>query len=340
MPIKREASAGAIVDRNKVAAALRRNWTASIVLAAAMTLIGAVVGYTAGWAADVVVANEFSTRGRAPGLFWYSNWGVAGALALLLFGTVMCGRALVFGDSIIARWVGGHEAREVEMPGLHAAMAKVARAAGEAKPRLVVIDSEAMNAFAAGRDPLHGTIGVTTGLLNGLAPDELEAVLGHEMTHLVNRDVVYADIVAIAVGLTVMLRDLSLAVLRNTGRGSSRSRSKSSKDGGGAALIAIAILVVVLVVAPLMAKLVQIAISREREYAADAGGAFLAGSPDPLIRALHKIQSCKERLEVSHAVQHVFIVNPLRNFKEKSGALLSTHPATSLRIKRLKSLAV
>ncbi len=335
-----QANSGAL-DKSAVAAALRRNWTASIVLATVLTLIGGVVGYTAGWAADVVWANEVSTRGHRPGLFWYSNWGVAGALAFLLFGAAMCGRALVFGNSIIARWVHGREVHEDEMPSLHAALDRVARAAGEAKPRLVVIDSPALNAFAAGRDSLHGTIGVTAGLVEQLAPDELEAVLGHEMTHLVNRDVVYADIVAIAVGFTVMLRDVSFGVLRNLGSGRSSSSSSSrskSKDGGGAALIALAILALVLVIAPLMAQLVQIAISREREYAADAGGAYLAGSADPLIRALGKIQDCKERLTVSSAVQHVFIVNPLRNYREKASALLSTHPATSSRIKRLMSL--
>jgi heat shock protein HtpX len=137
------------------------------------------------------------------------------------------------------------------------------------------------------------------------------------------------------------LKDLAGTTARVGARlGTGRSSSSSSKKGGGAAVIAIAVLVVAAIVAPLCAQLVQMAISRQREYGADAAGAYLAGSPDGLASALRKIDACKEKLAVNQAVQHVFIVNPLKRFKESAGALMSTHPATSLRIRRLKELAV
>jgi heat shock protein HtpX len=250
-------------------------------------------------------------------------------------------RALMTGDEVLSRVVGAREVSESEEPRLHAAAARVAEAAGIVKPRLVVIDSPAMNAFAAGRSEHHATVGVTRGLLDALEPHELEGVLGHEIGHICNRDVVYADVVALCLGLIVIVRDIAGTTARVGARlGTSKSSgSGGKKGGGGAALIAIAILMLAAVVAPLCAKLVQMAISRQREYGADAAGAFLCGSPDGLAGALAKIEACRETLAVNQAVQHVFIVNPLKRFEESDGALMSTHPATSLRIARLKALA-
>jgi heat shock protein HtpX len=164
-------------------------------------------------------------------------------------------------------------------------------------------------------------------------------VLGHEIGHILNRDVVYAGIVALCVGFIVILREVAGTTARVGARLGTSKSSSSSKKGGGAALIAIAVLIVAAVLAPLCAKLVQMAISRQREYAADAAGAYLCGSPDGLAGALQKIEGSTARLDVSEAVQHVFIVNPLKSYGEDSGALMSTHPATSLRIERLKALA-
>jgi heat shock protein HtpX len=329
-------------DPAKVEVAIRANWRATILLAAALLMIGAVVGYVAGWAVEVFVTNEFSNaRSPGRGLFLFSHWGLAGMLTTLAIGVVLCGRALLFGASAVTHWVGAREVYEGEMPELHRAAERVARAAGVIKPRLVVIDSPALNAFAAGRDPLHGTIGVTRGLVQTLTADELEAVLAHEMSHLVNRDVLYAGLVAIAVGMAVFARDAAFGALRSKDRSSRRRSSGGRKRGGvgGPALVALIVLALVLLLAPVMAQLVRIAMSREREYAADAGGAAIIGSPEPLMRALEKIESHADRLTVSKAVQHIFIVNPLRHVKEGEGFLLATHPATSDRIRRLRTLA-
>jgi heat shock protein HtpX len=329
--------------RHKVAQAIWWNWMNSLLLAGLLTLVGMALAYTIGWAIDVYLANDFAPSGKEPGLFLVSNWGIAAALLIALFGTVMTIRALMVGDEVLSRVLGAREVSESEEPRLHAAAARVAKAAGIVKPRLVVIDSPAMNAFAAGRGEHHATVGVTRGLLDNLEQHELEGVLGHEIGHVCNRDVIYADVVALCLGLIVILREIAGTTARVGARlGSSKSSSSSKKDGGGgaAALIAIAVLILVAVVAPLCAKLVQMAISRQREYGADAAGAYLAGSPDGLASALRKIDACKEKLAVNQAVQHVFIVNPLKRFKESAGALMSTHPATSLRIRRLKELAV
>ncbi|HEY7610240.1 MAG TPA: M48 family metalloprotease [Alphaproteobacteria bacterium] len=327
--------------RAKVASAIWWNWINSFVLAALLTLIGMVLAYIIGWAIDVYLANEHAPLGKAPGLFFVSNWGFAAALLVALFGTVMTIRSLMIGDTVLSRIIGAREVSESEEPKLHAAAERVAKAAGIVKPRLVVIDSPALNAFAAGRDDYHATLGVTRGLLDALDPHELEGVLGHEIGHVVNRDIVYAGIVALCVGFIVILREVAGTTARVGARlGTSRSSGNSKKgSGGGAALIAIVVLIVAAILAPLCARLVQMAISRQREYAADAAGAYLCGSPDGLASALGKIDRSAERLTVNEAVQHVFIVNPLKAYTESAGALMSTHPATSLRIARLKDLA-
>jgi heat shock protein HtpX len=328
--------------RHKVASAIWWNWINSLVLAGMLTLVGMGLAYIIGWAIDVYFANESAPSGKGPGLFLVSNWGIAAALLAALFGTVMTVRALMVGDVVLSRILGAREVSESEEPALHAAAARVAKAAGIIKPRLVVIDSPALNAFAAGRDEFHATLGVTRGLLNALEPHELEGVLGHEIGHVVNRDIVYADVVALCVGLIVILKEIAGTTARvGTRLGTSRSSSSSSKKGGGgaAALIAIAVLIVAAIIAPLCAQLVQMAISRQREYGADAASAFLCGTPDGLVGALQKIDASKETLAVNAAVQHVFIVNPLKRYKESAGALMSTHPATSLRVQRLRALA-
>jgi len=161
------------VARHKVASAIWWNWANSLLLAAVLTLIGMTLAYTVGWAIDVYVSNEYAIRGREPGLFVVSNWGIAAALLAALFGTVMTIRALMVGGVVLSRIVGAREVSESEEPKLHEAAARVATAAGIVKPRLVVIDSPAMNAFAAGRNEHHATLGVTRGLLDALEPHEL-----------------------------------------------------------------------------------------------------------------------------------------------------------------------
>ncbi len=330
----------AATARHKVASAIWWNWINSLVLAGMLTLVGMTLGYVIGWAIDVYIANEYARPGKEPGLFVVSNWGCAAALLVALFGAIMTVRALMVGDEVLSRILGAREVSESEEPRLHAAAARVAAAAGIVKPRLVVIDSPALNAFAAGRNEFHATVGVTRGLLDALEPHELEGVLGHEIGHVCNRDVIYADVVALCVGLIIILREVAGATARAGARlGTSKPSGSGKKGGGGAALIAIAVLVVAAVLAPLCAMLVQMAISRQREYGADAAAAYLCGSPAGLVSALQKIDRSKEKLAVNEAVQHVFIVNPLKRFKTNAGALMSTHPATSLRVARLKALA-
>ena len=332
----------AATARAKVASAIWWNWINSLALAAMLTLVGMALAYIIGWAIEVYLANEVADPGKEPGLFVVSNWGFAAALLVALFGTIMTVRALVMGDVVLSRILGAREVSESEEPKLHEAAARVAKAAGIVKPRLVVIDSPALNAFAAGRSERHATVGVTRGLIDALEPHELDGVLGHEIGHVVNRDVIYADVVALCVGLIIIMREIAGTTARWGARlGTSKSSGSGKKDGGSGAVaaIAIAVLIVAAVVAPLCAKLVQMAISRQREYGADAASAYICGSPDGLVSALRKIGRSKEKLAVNDAVQHVFIVNPLKKYTKSSGALMSTHPATSLRIARLKALA-
>jgi len=331
------------VARVRVASAIWWNWIISIVLATLLTTIGMSLAYVIGWAFDIYVSNDNAPAGKAPGIFLLSYWGIAAALMAALWGAYMTIRAMTRGDVVLSRILGAREVSEREEPKFHESAARVAKAAGMRKPRLVLIDSKALNAFAAGRDELHATVGVTRGLLDSLEPHELDGVLGHEMGHILNRDVIYADVVALCVGLIILLKEMAGATARvgadlATTRSSSSSSSSGKKGGGGAAIFAIGVLIVAAVLAPICAQLVQMAISRQREYGADAAAAYLCGSPDGLAAALAKIDGSAETLDVNAAVQHVFIVNPLRRYAESAGALMSTHPATSLRIARLKEL--
>lgn len=333
--------------RAKVASAIWWNWINSMVLAVLLTLVGMSLAYIIGWAIGVYLANDGAPAGKAPGLYWFSPMGLAAALLAALWAVYMTHRAITKGEEVLNRIVGAKEVSARQEPKLHEAAERVAKAAGIRKPRLVVIESKSLNAFAAGRDELHATVGVTRGLIDALEPHELDGVLAHEMGHVLNRDVLYADVVALCVGLILILKEMAGATARvgadvATSRSSSSSSSSSSKKDGGAGaaiVIAIVVLIVAAVLAPLMAQLVQMAISRQREYGADAAAAYLCGTPDGLAAALAKIDRCAEPMKVNAAVQHVFIVNPLRRFSENAGALMSTHPATSLRIARLRELA-
>ncbi len=297
---------------------------------------GAGLGYLIGWGM-VAISGVEPGYGRAglPAL-WGGAAGRAGAYGaaiLLAVSLAWTAVALIFGDRIVVRLAGAREVTPEEEPRLHNVVEEMAIAAGLPKPRVVVIETPALNAFAAGRRPERATIGVTRGLLERLSRSELQGVVGHEMGHIANNDILYATAVGVLVGLIVLIADIA----RRSVIYGSYGRRRSSRGAGGA--VALVIFLVLAIVAPLAARLVQMAISRQREYMADATAVRFTRNPLGLIGALEKIAGSEVRdPSANRAIQHLFFVNPFRNFGERAAALFATHPAISLRIARLRDL--
>jgi heat shock protein HtpX len=207
-------------------------------------------------------------------------------------------------------------------------------AAGLPKPKLYVIDDTAMNAFATGRDPEHAVVCATTGILDRLERRELEGVIAHELSHVKNYDTRLMAVVAVLVGTIAFLADMFMRSLWWGGR-----RSRDDERGLGEIFLIVGI--VLAIVSPIVATLIQLAVSRKREYLADASGAYLTRYPEGLARALEKLKSDKEVLEAAtNATAHLYITNPFKGkaFGAWFAGLFDTHPPLEERIKILRSM--
>ncbi|MDZ7729510.1 MAG: M48 family metallopeptidase [Dehalococcoidia bacterium] len=211
--------------------------------------------------------------------------------------------------------------------------------AGLPLPQTWVLEDSAPNAFATGRDPDHAHVVVTRGLLDKLEPAELEGVLAHELSHIGNYDIRVMTIAVILVGLVALISDFAIraaffgGMRRGGGGGGGRGR------GGAGAILVIVIAIVAAILAPIIAQVIKMAISRKREYLADASGALLCRNPDALARALEKIAGDHEPLEAANkATAHMYIENPLKERKSLLNNLFSTHPPVEERIRILRSM--
>jgi len=257
--------------------------------------------------------------------------GYDGMLLMGGLGLVMNFAMYWFSDRI-ALW--SHGAKEVgpnEAPSLHRLVARLSERAGIPKPRVYVIPSDAPNAFATGRNPEHGVVAVTEGLMHLLSERELAGVIAHELAHIRNRDILISTIAAAVAGL---ISAASFAIRWGTsfvGRG-------DDEDGGANYVGAIAWAII----APIAAMIIQLAISRSREYGADATGAAICGDPDALANALERLDESKHSLPYENAgpaTAHLFIMNPLRSGGLASLlAIFSTHPPMEERIARLRAM--
>ena len=237
-----------------------------------------------------------------------------------------------FSDKIVLRMYGAREVSDQESPVYYGIVKELVDRAGLPMPRTYIIPTQAMNAFATGRNPGHAAVAVTEGMLNSLSREELRGVLGHELAHVRNRDILISTIVATIAGAVMMLANMARWASIFGGYGG-RNDEEEGSGGGGFAILFLAIL------APIAALLIQMAISRSREYAADKGGAQLTGSPLGLASALEKLQQAAmvRPMDAGQTTAHLFIVNPLsgRSF----AAIFSTHPPIEERIKRLRAMA-
>lgn len=313
---------------------MRANRRRTTILCLALIVIGGVLGYVIGLSFEVFGADD-AGHALARGLLLGSPAGLVGGAFLLVFGAGWTLIALFWGDRIVLGLAGAREVSDEDQPRLHNVVEEMAIAAGLPKPKIYVMQTPALNAFATGLRPEKAAIGVTTGLLGALTREELQGVVAHEMAHIANDDIVYMTAVGVIVGMIVLIADIGLRSMRFVGRG----RSSGGKGGAAAMVIMFVILLVFLIVAPIAAMMLQMAISREREYLADATSVKFTRNPVGLIKALTKIGGSAERFkDAPRAIQHLFIANPLRQFKKTSGALLATHPAIELRIERLRDL--
>jgi heat shock protein HtpX len=243
------------------------------------------------------------------------------------------------GDSMILAISHARPIQHGDDPELFNVVEEMAIAAGLPMPRVYVIDDPAPNAFATGRDPQHAAVTITTGLRSKLTRDELQGVIAHEMSHIRNYDIRLMLLMAVLVGTVVMLADLFWQILRFS-PGSGR-RSKDDKGGGGIlALVLIIVAVLLALVAPILAQIIQLAVSRQREYLADASGVELTRHPLGLANALRKIDADPHDLKVANrGTAHLYIANPIKKFEAKAHTAFASHPPIKERIRRLEALA-
>jgi heat shock protein HtpX len=241
------------------------------------------------------------------------------------------------GASAVLAMSGAREIVKKDDPELWNVVEELSIAGGLPMPRVYIIDDTALNAFATGRDPEHASVAITKGLRERLTRNELQGVLAHELSHVRNHDIRFAMLLAVMVGFLVLVTDV---FRRWLWWGGGRRRSSRRDGGGGAAGGIIALVAVILaIIAPILAKLIQLAASREREYLADASAVELTRYPEGLASALEKLGTDKEVLEVANrATQHLYIVNPFKPFEKRAKGLLSTHPPLEDRIRRIRAL--
>ena len=261
---------------------------------------------------------------------WYLGTAGAGLLGIIMSFVARAG-----GPSILLGLAHAREATHAEDQVLSNVVEEMAIASGLPKPKIFVIDDEAPNAFATGKDPQNGMIAVTTGLLRKLDRDELQGVVAHEMAHIRNYDIRFMTTVALIAGLIPMLADM---FMRMQWFGGGRNRD-NDRDSNQLAAVFQIVGIVLSILAPIFAVLLEMAVSRKREYLADATAAEMTRYPEGLARALKKIAMDPDPLEVANrATQHMYIVNPLQ-LAGTGSDLFSTHPPTEERIRALMGIA-
>jgi heat shock protein HtpX len=301
------------IDRNR-----RRSWLLVAIVIVVLGVLGGAIGYATGF-----------------------GWG--GIVLAVVLASVMSVGSYFAGDALVMATSGAREIDPATTPSdRHRQFVNVVEemrlAGGLPRPRMWVIDDSAPNAFATGRDPKHASIAVTTGLLDKLDREELQGVIGHEMSHIGNLDIRFTLLVGVLVGSIALLADWFLRF--TFWGGGRRSSSDSDRGGGGAAALIFVLAIVLAVVAPIIGRLVQAAVSRSRESLADTTAVELTRNPVGLARALRAISDDPEVLEVANrATQHLYIVNPIKSFEERAKSLWDTHPPIAERIRSLEAIA-
>ncbi len=318
---------------------IRANKRRSMLLMFGMLLLLLAVGFAIGFA--LVPISEPVPVGDT--VLLLPIGGAIGMLIAFFIWGVQALAAYSAGDRLLMAAAGAREIEKRDHPRLFNVVEEMTLAAQLPKmPRVYIIEDMSLNAFAAGRDPNHAAVAVTTGLLSKLNRDQLQGVIAHEISHIANRDVLFMTMASIMVGSIIMLTEMFLRMmwyssLTGSRRYSSRRSSRSS-DGGGK-LILLVIAAILAIVAPLLAQMLYFACSRQREYLADAGGAVYTRYPEGLASALEVIAGNPgDKKSVSKATAPMYIVNPLEAGKRSLSAITSTHPPIDERVRILRSM--
>jgi heat shock protein HtpX len=301
------------IDRNR-----RNSWFLVVIVALVLAAMGAAIGYATGF-----------------------GWG--GVVVALIVATAMSIGSYFAGDQLVLLSSGAREVDRANPPDEYKQLVNVVTemslAGGLPMPKVYVIDDTAPNAFATGRDPKHASVAATTGLLEKMDREQLQGVIAHEMSHVGNYDIRFTLLVGVLVGSIALLADWFLRYTFWFG-GGRRSRDSDRGGGGGAAAILFILAIVLALVAPLIGRLVQLAVSRRREALADVSAVELTRNPMGLARALQTISSDPEVLEVANrATQHLYIVNPIKSFEQRAKSMWDTHPPLAERVAALRALA-
>jgi heat shock protein HtpX len=299
----------------QIASNRRRTW---LLIAGAVILLGAV--------------------GYALGLIW--QLGPAGLVIALVVAIALSIGSYVYGDRVVLASARARPVTADEQPRLHNIVDGLSIAAGIPKPRVYVVPEVAPNAFATGRDPEHASIAVTDGLLKTMSRVELEGVVGHELAHVVDRDILVGTVVATLAGAVILLSEF---FTRTWWWGGIGGRRGSDRGGGGFEAIIFAVGIVLLILAPIFAQIIRFSVSRQREYLADAQGALLTRYPPGLASALRKIGAASgiPMHSANNATAHLWLNQPSRVEGERMGSLerlFSTHPPIAERIRRLEEM--
>ncbi|MDI6605074.1 MAG: zinc metalloprotease HtpX [Thermoanaerobacteraceae bacterium] len=264
---------------------------------------------------------------------WYFNWGISGIALLAVFIIIYNWVSYENSDKIALTSVRAVPADPNQYQVLNNVVEEVALAAGIPKPKVYIMNEPQPNAFATGKDPQHASVCVTTGLLQMMNREELQGVIAHEISHIRNRDILLMTVVAIVAGLIILLRDVMFRSMWFGLGGEGRKRDRN--DNGVMVLVIIGL--ILSIVAPLIVMIIRSVISRQREYLADATGAYIVRDPYGLASALEKIGGYSKPMRTaSNATAHMFISNPFGHVEK----LFATHPPIEQRIERLKNLTM
>lgn len=262
--------------------------------------------------------------------------GIVPAALGLGAGSLVAALSYYFGANAVLGLSGAKKIRKEDDPQLWNVVEELSIAGGMPMPAVYHIQDTAMNAFATGRDPQHAAVAITTGLRDRLTRAELQGVLAHELSHVRNYDIRFSMLLAVMVGVLVLVTDTFRRYL--FWGGGRRKRRDSESTGSLGAIIAV-VAILLSIIAPFLAKIIQLAASREREYLADASAVELTREPEGLASALEKLGGDQEVLEAANrATQHLYIVNPFKSFEKRAQGMLSTHPPLADRIARIRKL--
>jgi heat shock protein HtpX len=284
------------------------------------------------WVLVILITAFLVLLGYIVGEYWGRGYGYGGIVFALVIAVISGLISYYGGAGMILAMSRAKQIEKKDHPQLFNVIDELSIAAGVPMPKVYIINDTAPNAFATGRDPEHASVAITTGLLEKLNRDELQGVMAHELSHVQNRDILFSMMVGIMVGSIVLISDFFVRSVIWGGRG-----RKKGGDKGSGPLILIGLVLAIL--APLFAKMLQLAVSRQREYLADASAAQMTRYPEGLASALEKISGDREVLEVANrATQHMYIVNPIKPFEKRAKGLFSTHPQIEERVARLRAM--